>query len=56
MVTVAVIGGGPAGLVTLKYLLAAEEYLGSKANVRLFEADSTIGGAFQSRTYEGGEV
>ncbi|KAI0016034.1 hypothetical protein F4780DRAFT_783602 [Xylariomycetidae sp. FL0641] len=54
---VAVIGAGPAGLVTLKYLLAASDALGTDpVEVRLFEADSGVGGTFRARTYEDGEL
>lgn len=54
---VAVIGAGPSGLVTLKYLLAAQEALGTDAvEVRLFESEAGVGGTFLSRTYEDAEV
>ncbi|KAI5924405.1 hypothetical protein F4810DRAFT_709742 [Camillea tinctor] len=54
---VAVIGAGPAGLVTLKYLLAAESQLGTQPlEARLFEADQGVGGTFRARTYEGTEL
>ncbi|KAI1493255.1 hypothetical protein F5X96DRAFT_235867 [Biscogniauxia mediterranea] len=54
---VAVIGAGPAGLVTLKYLLAADSQLGAGSlEVRLFEADQDVGGTFRARTYEGTEL
>ncbi|KAF9730101.1 hypothetical protein PMIN04_011931 [Paraphaeosphaeria minitans] len=56
MLSVAVIGGGPAGLVTLKHLLAAKDALRSTVTPRLFEADEAIGGAFRSRNYEDGEL
>ena len=57
MVRVAVIGAGPAGLVTLKYLRAAEVSLQSEeVEAKLFEADASIGGTFRARTYEEGEV
>jgi dimethylaniline monooxygenase (N-oxide forming) len=54
---VAVIGGGPSGLVTLKYLLQAHLSLGcDPIEARLFELDDTIGGAFATRVYEDAEV
>ncbi len=55
---VAVIGAGPSGLVTLKYLATAHEFFpGMKpVDVRLFEAEDQIGGTFRYRTYEDGEV
>ncbi|CAF3495730.1 unnamed protein product [Fusarium graminearum] len=54
---VVVIGGGPSGLVTLKYLLNAHLSLDSDPiEVRLFELDDTIGGVFATRVYEDAEV
>lgn len=54
---VAVIGGGPSGLVTLKYLSEAHHTLGCEpVCAQLFEYQPTIGGAFVSRTYEEAEV
>ena len=54
---VAVIGGGPGGLVTLKYLLKAHEHLSTTpVEARLFEANSDIGGVFLHRVYEDAEV
>ena len=54
---VAVIGGGPAGLVTLKYLLSAHEFLTVEPiEVRLFESKAEIGGTFRYRVYEEAEV
>lgn len=54
---VAIIGAGPSGLVTLKYLLAAERSLGTEpVEVRLFESESGVGGTFLVRTYEEAEV
>ncbi|CAG2010567.1 unnamed protein product [Fusarium graminearum] len=53
---VVVIGGGPSGLVTLKYLLNAHLSLDSDPiEVRLFELDDTIGGVFATRVYEDAE-
>lgn len=54
---VAVIGAGPSGLTTLKYLLASQDALGTApVEVRLFESESSIGGTFFARTYEDAEV
>lgn len=54
---VAIIGAGPAGLVTLKHLLAAESALGVEpVEARLFESESGVGGTFLARTYEDAEV
>lgn len=54
---VAVIGAGPGGLVTTKYLLEAHKYFPVAAfEVRCFEAEDNIGGTFRYRTYEEGEV
>ena len=54
---VAVIGGGAAGLVTLKCLLQADEYFSTDpVEVWLFEGEASVGGTFRHRTYEDGEV
>jgi dimethylaniline monooxygenase (N-oxide forming) len=54
---VAVIGGGPAGLTTLKFLLEAHNYFPiPPIEARLFEAESEIGGTFVYRVYEDAEV
>ena len=54
---VAVIGGGAAGLVTLKYLLQVDEYFSTDpVEVCLFEREASVGGTFRHRTYEDGEV
>ncbi|KAI1138355.1 FAD/NAD(P)-binding domain-containing protein [Hypoxylon sp. FL0543] len=54
---VAIIGAGPSGLVTLKYLLAAERALGTEpVEARLFEYESGVGGTFLARTYEDAEL
>jgi len=54
---VAVIGGGPSGLVTLKYLLTAHEFHPIEPiEARLFEAKETITGTFRYRVYEDAEV
>ena len=54
---VAVIGGGAAGLVTLKHLLQADKYFSTDpVEVWLFEREDSVGGTFRHRTYEDGEV
>lgn len=55
---VAVIGGGPSGLVTLKYLNAAHEFFPGTGPIeaRLFEAENSVGGTFKHRAYENAEV
>ncbi|KAI2620969.1 FAD/NAD(P)-binding domain-containing protein [Hypomontagnella submonticulosa] len=54
---VAIIGAGPSGLVTLKYLLAAERALGTEpVEARLFESEAGVGGTFLARTYDDAEL
>ncbi|KAH7192886.1 dimethylaniline monooxygenase [Fusarium flagelliforme] len=54
---VAVIGGGPSGLVTLKYLLRAHLNLDCEPiEARLFELGDSVGGAFSTRVYEDAEL
>ena len=55
---VAVIGGGPSGLVTLKYLTTAHEFFPDLEPIetKLFEAENSIGGTFKYRAYEDAEV
>lgn len=54
---VAVIGGGPAGLVTLKYLVEAHKFFpGAEIEAHLFEARDDIGGVFRYNVYEDAEV
>ncbi|KPA39288.1 dimethylaniline monooxygenase [Fusarium langsethiae] len=54
---VAVIGGGPSGLVTLKYLIKAHLSLScDPIEAWLFESEDTIGGAFAHRAYEDAEL
>ncbi|RGP73977.1 dimethylaniline monooxygenase [Fusarium sporotrichioides] len=54
---VAVIGEGPSGLVTVKYLLKAHLSLDCDPfDARLFELHETIGGAFATRVYEDAEL
>ena len=55
---VAIIGGGPSGLVTLKYIITAHEFFpGMKPiEAQLFEAEQAVGGTFKHRAYEDAEV
>lgn len=54
---VAVVGAGPSGLVTLKYLVTAHKFLGTEPiEARLFESEAKIGGTFVARVYEDAEV
>lgn len=54
---VAVVGGGPAGLATLKFLSEAHKYFPiPPIEVRLFEAEAKVGGTFLYRVYEDAEV
>ncbi|TVY68852.1 Dimethylaniline monooxygenase [N-oxide-forming] [Lachnellula suecica] len=55
---VAVIGGGPSGLVTLKYLKTAHEFFPGTELIeaKLFEAENSVGGTFKYRAYEGAEL
>ena len=54
---VAVVGGGPSGLATLKYLITAHTFFGGEAiEARLFESEESIGGTFKHRSYEDAEV
>ncbi|KAG5915307.1 hypothetical protein E4U53_004505, partial [Claviceps sorghi] len=54
---VAVIGAGPSGLVTLKYLLDAHTSLGCEpVEARLFEEQPRVGGTFVARVYEDAEM
>ncbi|KAI1388113.1 FAD/NAD(P)-binding domain-containing protein [Hypoxylon trugodes] len=54
---VAVIGAGPSGLVTLKYLKTAHHYFpGKPIEAMLFEAESGVGGTFSQRAYEDAEL
>lgn len=54
---VAVLGGGPAGLVTLKHLITAHWFFHIEPiEARLFEAEDQVGGTFRYRTYEDAEV
>ena len=54
---IAVIGAGPSGLVTLKYLLQAEKSLDCEpVEAILFDYQPKVGGTFSSRAYEDAEV
>ncbi|KAH6885719.1 hypothetical protein B0T10DRAFT_516668 [Thelonectria olida] len=54
---VAVIGGGPAGLTTLKFLLEAHKCFPiPPIEARLYEAEAEIGGTFVYRVYEDAEL
>ena len=54
---VAVIGGGPSGLVVLKYLVTSHLFLGTEpVDVQLFESEPAVDGTFYARQYEDGEV
>lgn len=54
---VAVIGGGPGGLATLKFLSTAHQFFPiAPIEARLFEAEDQIGGTFVHRVYEDAEV
>ncbi|KAK8038771.1 hypothetical protein PG993_007182 [Apiospora rasikravindrae] len=57
MLRVAVIGGGPAGLATLKFLKTAHQYFGGEpVDAILFEAAEVIGGTFVNKVYEDAEL
>lgn len=54
---VAVIGAGPSGLVTLKYLLESHKFFpGAKIEADLFEKEREVGGVFSYGVYEDAEV
>lgn len=55
---VAVIGAGPSGLTTLKYLTTAHEFFDGLKPIeaQLFESEASIGGTFKHRAYESAEV
>ncbi|KAH8715427.1 Dimethylaniline monooxygenase [N-oxide-forming] 2 [Beauveria bassiana] len=54
---VAIIGGGPSGLVTLKYLCEAHQSLGCEpVEAVLFEYQNDVGGTFLARAYEDAEL
>lgn len=57
LLKVAIVGGGPSGLVTLKTLLeVGDRYEDVKVQVSLFEAEDAIGGTFRYRSYGESEV
>jgi cation diffusion facilitator CzcD-associated flavoprotein CzcO len=53
-----IIGGGPAGLVTLKYLATAHQYFTGipPIQVELLEQDGDIGGVYHQRVWNEAEV
>ncbi|KAF7541743.1 hypothetical protein G7Z17_g11889 [Cylindrodendrum hubeiense] len=54
---VAVVGGGPAGLATLKFLVEAHNFFPiPPIEARLFEAEAEVGGTFTYRVYEDAEL
>lgn len=54
---VAVLGGGPSGLVSLKHLITAHLFFDiAPIEACLFEAEEEVGGTFRYRTYEDAEV
>ncbi|RDA84815.1 hypothetical protein CP532_3159 [Ophiocordyceps camponoti-leonardi (nom. inval.)] len=54
---VAVVGGGPGGLATLKFLSTAHLFFPIEPiEARLFEAENRIGGTFVYRVYEDAEL
>jgi len=55
---VIVIGGGPAGLATLKSLVTAHQFYQDlePIDAQLFEAEDRLGGTFVYRVWDGAEV
>lgn len=54
---VAIIGAGPSGLVTLKYLSTAHHYFPiDPIEVICIEAETDLGGTFKYRVYEDAEA
>lgn len=54
---VAVIGAGPSGLVTLKYLATAHQFIGIEPiEAKLFDSEAEVGGTFYARVYEDAEA
>ena len=53
-----VIGGGAAGLVTLKHLLTVHQFTPGldPIDAQLFEAEDDVGGTFKYRVWDGAEV
>jgi len=54
-IKVAIVGGGPAGIVTLKTLLEASTPE-QPIEARVFEAEKAIGGTFKYRAYQNAEL
>lgn len=54
---VAIIGAGPGGLLTLKYLLEAKQKFNIESiEAKIFEAQDAVGGTFRYRSYPEAEV
>ncbi|KAJ9143402.1 Dimethylaniline monooxygenase [Pleurostoma richardsiae] len=53
---VAIIGGGPSGLATLKFLQQAHKFNEIRIEARLFEEGDQVGGTFRDRVYEDAEL
>ncbi|KAJ5014824.1 tRNA (adenine-n -)-methyltransferase non-catalytic subunit [Colletotrichum sp. SAR 10_99] len=54
---VAIIGAGASGLVTAKYLSQAKQYFGvPEIEIRIFEREKSIGGAYRHKVYEDAEM
>ncbi|KAI8259182.1 tRNA (adenine-n -)-methyltransferase non-catalytic subunit [Colletotrichum sp. SAR 10_98] len=54
---VAIIGAGASGLVTAKYLSQAKRYFGvPEIEIRIFEREKSIGGAYRHKVYEDAEM
>lgn len=54
---VPVVGAGPSGLVTLKYLVTAHQLLGTEPiEATLFQGGDQVGGTFVARVYEDAEA
>ncbi|MCO5566247.1 hypothetical protein L7F22_019923 [Adiantum nelumboides] len=54
---VAIVGGGPSGLVTLKTLLdLADRHSDIQVEASLFEAEDAIGGTFRYRSYQNAQL
>lgn len=57
MIKVAIVGGGPSGLVTLKTLLElADRFDDVAVEASLFEAEDAIGGTFRYRSYANAQL
>lgn len=53
---IGVIGGGVAGITTLKHALEAKTRFGIDVEAQVFEAEAGIGGVFRYRVWEEAEV